>query len=261
MKGASAIMVFYFTGTCNSLYAARQLEKEPVSIPQEMKKEKREYESETIGIVCPVYAGELPRIVKRFLLTSSFRAEYFYMILTYGKIDSVAAEWSANFAAKTGIAVSFVETVQMVDNYLPAFDMEKEKQLDKRVDEQLAEIVQKVKGRYKGIPEPDWEKRALYQMAVQRDIENPDLNSGRQITVTSECIGCGICAKVCPVGNFRIEEGAAKRKKDTCEFCLACAQSCPQKAITLSISDQNPLARYRNEQVSLEDLIWSNHQI
>lgn len=254
-------MVFYFTGTGNSLYAARQLETEPISIAQEMKKEKREYQSETIGIVSPVYAGELPRIVKRFLMSSSFQTDYFYIILTYGKNDSVAAEWSANFAAKMGIRVSFVQTVLMVDNYLPVFDMDEEKKLEKKVEQQLADIVQKVRQRHQEIPVPAEDKRALYQMAVRRDIDNPDLNSGRQITVTGGCIGCGVCTKVCPVGNFFVEDGRAKRKRDTCEFCLACAHSCPRKAITLSISDRNPAARYRNEHISLQDLINANRQI
>lgn len=253
-------MVFYFTGTGNSLYVARQLESEPVSIAQEMKKDTRTYKAETIGIVAPVYAGELPRIVKRFLLNSSFEADYFYMILTYGKNDSVAAESSASFASKIGIKVDFTQTVLMVDNYLPVFDMDEERKLDKKVEEQIADVVEKVRQRHQEISVPSEDKRALYQMAVRRDIDNPDLNSGRQITVTDRCIGCGLCTKVCPVGNFYLEDGIAKRKHDTCEFCLACAQNCPQKAIALSLFDRNPAARYRNEHISLQDLIKANNQ-
>ena len=42
-------MIFYFTGTGNSLYAAKHFDKELYSIPQEMKKESRKY---TAGILC-----------------------------------------------------------------------------------------------------------------------------------------------------------------------------------------------------------------
>ena len=36
-------MVFYFTGTGNSLYIAKQIEKDPVSIPQVMRKDPLEF--------------------------------------------------------------------------------------------------------------------------------------------------------------------------------------------------------------------------
>ena len=79
-----------------------------------------------------------------------------------------------------------------------------------------------------------------------------------QITVLEGCIGCGVCQSVCPVGNFYLEGGKARRKQTTCEFCLACAQNCPQKAIGLSIADKNPKARYRNPHISLQEIIDAN---
>ncbi len=53
-----------------------------------------------------------------------------------------------------------------------------------------------------------------------------------------------------------------------CEFCFACIQNCPQKAIKFAKSDDpllahgevNPDARYRNEHVSLADIRLSNSQ-
>ena len=41
--------------------------------------------------------------------------------------------------------------------------------------------------------------------------------------VTDKCVGCAICTKVCPRSLFYIEDKKAKRKQNTCEFCLACA--------------------------------------
>lgn len=60
-------MVFYFTATGNSLYAARQFSDSPVSIPQIMRGKRRQFADDTIGIVCPVYAGEPPKMVLQFL--------------------------------------------------------------------------------------------------------------------------------------------------------------------------------------------------
>ena len=54
-----------------------------------------------------------------------------------------------------------------------------------------------------------------------------------------------------------------------CEFCFACIQNCPQKAIQFKeqeegvwpdVKEKNPNARYRYENVSLMDLKLANNQ-
>lgn len=83
------MIVFYFTGT--SLYIAKQIEKNPVSIPQVIHEGKTEYSADSIGIVAPVYGHELPQMVKDFLKKMTFHTDYFYIILTYGNRHGGAA--------------------------------------------------------------------------------------------------------------------------------------------------------------------------
>ncbi len=251
-------MVFYFTATGNSLYAARHFSDEPVSIPQIMRGTKRQFSDDTIGIVCPVYAGEPPKMVLQFLKASTFQTEYFYFILTYDFDQSDALEFTAGLAKEAGIHVDYVAAIQMVDNYLPMFDMDAEMDLDKHIEKQLADAVKAVADRVRKIPEASEEGRRLHAQVAAMNRENPAFNNGSQITVSENCIGCGICEKVCPIDNFYIENGRAMRREDTCEFCLACAQNCPQKAIGLSMADKNPDARYRNPNISLQEIIEAN---
>lgn len=96
-------MVFYFTGTGNSLYIAKQIEASPLSIPQEIQKEKPEFSAESIGIVAPVYGHELPAMVKDFLKKAVFHTDYFYLILTYGNRHGGAAELAQKYCEKCGI--------------------------------------------------------------------------------------------------------------------------------------------------------------
>lgn len=254
-------MVFYFTATGNSLYAARQFSDSPVSIPQIMRGKRRQFADDTIGIVCPVYAGEPPKMVLQFLKESSFQTNYFYFILTYGFDQSDAPEFTARLAEEAEIHVDYVAAIQMVDNYLPMFDMEAEMAMDKHVDEQLSEAVKAVAGRVQNIPEASEEGRRLHAEVAAMNRKSPAFNNGSQITVTGNCIGCGVCEKVCPVDNFYIEDGKAMRRQETCEFCLACAQNCPQKAIGLSMADKNPNARYRNPNISLQEIIDANYEL
>ena len=71
-------MIFYYTATGNSLYVAKQLSENPLSIPQLMKQDELVFEDETIGIVCPVYTGEMPKLVEEFLKKATFKTEYFF---------------------------------------------------------------------------------------------------------------------------------------------------------------------------------------
>ena len=109
-------MVFYFTGTGNSLYIAEKIEKKPISIPQIMRGTEREFAADSIGIVCPIYGHEVPSMVREFMREVSFHTDYFYMILTYGNRHGGAAELAKQLCETCGIDVSYINVVLMVDN-------------------------------------------------------------------------------------------------------------------------------------------------
>jgi len=53
---------------------------------------------------------------------------------------------------------------------------------------------------------------------------------GVEVTVNSNCVGCGICEEVCFLRAIRIVEGKAEIT-DMCRGCGRCAETCPHKAI------------------------------
>ncbi len=77
-------MVFYFTATGNSLYAARELDGNPVSIVHALNEGNLEFSDDAIGIVTPDFGSEMPDLVKEFLSRARFTTPYFYIIMTYG---------------------------------------------------------------------------------------------------------------------------------------------------------------------------------
>lgn len=252
-------MIFYYTATGNSLYVAKNVEENPLSIPQELKKDLLHYKDEKIGIIAPIYAGELPKTVRRFIKKATFQTDYFYLLLTYGNNNSVAGVWSENFCKENGINVDYVQTIKMVDNYLPAFDMEEQMAINKKVDEQLKSVLDNLDKRTRFIPQPTPEGKDAYAMVSKRFSKHPELNNGQSIIMKDQCVGCKICEQVCPVGNIKVEDKKAKRINDTCDFCLACVHHCPFQAIGLTL-DKNPDARYRHLKIKLKEIIQSNHQ-
>lgn len=207
-------MVLYFTATGNSLYVAKQFSDAPVSIPQIMRGKQRRFSDDTIGIVCPIFAGQPPKMVVKFLEESEFEAEYLYIILTYGHDESDSPEFTARLAEKYGVFVDYIAAIKMVDNYLPVFDMEEETALEKHVEEQIETAVRAVSDRKHGVPEATKEQRKLHARVARMNRLTPAFNNGSQIKVNEGCIGCGICVKVCPVNNFYVENGQAKRKQN-----------------------------------------------
>lgn len=254
-------MIFYFTGTGNSLYIARQIEETPVSIPQVMRQEPLEFTADSIGVVAPVYGHEMPLMVKEFLKKGVFHTDYFYIILTYGNRHGGAAELAKDFCDRCGITVHYMNVIMMADNWLPGFDMNEQKKMDKKVEENMAVILSDLAARRNMISEVTDADRTAHRQFLDRMNQMPADAWQHLLRVTEGCVGCGTCEKVCPSASIHITDGKAVHVPGNCQTCLACVHACPQKAIQLTIPEVNPDARYRNEHISLQEIIEANSQL
>ena len=253
-------MVFYFTGTGNSLYIAKQLETDPISIPQAIKQGNLGFTAERIGIVAPIYGHEMPQMVKDFLKKAEFHTDYFYILLTYGNRHGGAAELAKQFCDACGVKVNYINVIQMVDNWLPSFDMNEQKVIDKHIPQQLAPILADLNAKKNAVSPVTDTDRAAHQQFLAGISRMPADAWQHLLKISDACIGCGICEKVCPSGSIRVESGKAVHHAGNCQTCLACVHACPQKAIGLVMPEKNPHARYRNEHISLQEIIAANEQ-
>lgn len=248
-------LVFYFTATGNSLYVAKQLSPAPVSIPQVLRSEQRDFTADSIGVVFPDYAAEPPKMVQKFLQECTLNTPYLYFVITYGCDVSDAPEYAAKLCREQyGLQVDYIAPFLTVDNYLPHFDMEVEMGMEKHEDEQLEKIKADIAAQKREIPEAsDW-GRELHRMVKERDAH---LDRNALLTVTDTCTGCGLCTQVCPAQNISVVSGLAQHHNH-CEFCLACIQLCPKNAVALVNPEKNPQARYRHPKIELSEIIAAN---
>lgn len=268
-------VILYFTGTGNCLYIARELggeDAELLSIPQLVRQGKYDIEADEIGLVYPIYGHMPPNMVREFIKKAHLKAEYKFAVLTYGMRKCNAVEIWDEVSSKAGNPFDYIGTIIMVDNWLPNFDMNEQMKMDKHIPENLAKIKDNINSRTHWHEPVTEEERLQHQGFMQRSGLDPEvgfmMRSERAFTVTDACISCGICTYVCPRGNYDLGSDRAVTSGD-CEFCFACIQNCPQKAIQFRKSEdgsfpdgseKNPNARYRNEHISLADLKAANNQ-
>ncbi len=250
--------ICYFTASGNCLYVARRIGGTLLSIPQLMRREKIEIEDNAVGIVCPVYAVELPFMIVDFMKRADIKTDYFFFILTCGYGYEVSLGHAEVAARERGWDLKYGSGVLMVDNYLPFFDMDEERRKlpEKDVEGQLDKICADIKARK--------EQRVMLTAELKAQMEHYHKNLAPKVinknmaldyTVNDDCVHCGTCVKVCPANNITVTEGKVIFG-DHCEVCYACLHNCPKKAIHLPV--EKAAARFRNEHVSLNDIISSN---
>lgn len=275
IEGRKKRVVLYFTGTGNCLYVARQLagkEGEILSIPQLMRKKQFEIEADEIGLVYPIYGHMPPYMVREFIKKAQLKAEYKFAVLTYGMRKCNAVEIWDGISRKAGNVFDYIGTIVMVDNWLPNFDMNEQMKIDKHIPENLAKITSDLSNRRRWHEPVTQEEREQHEGFMSLSSLDPEvgflMKADRSFRVTDDCIHCGICTYVCPRGNYELTGQGVKMQGD-CEFCFACIQNCPQRAIQFKKnedgtwpdgSEKNPNARYRNENVSLMELKLANNQ-
>jgi len=249
--------ICYFTATGNSLYVAKRLGGELLSIPKQMKSGQLGIEDDAVGVVCPVYAGEMPGMVRRFLKLANIKTDYLFFVYTFGMSETVARPNAITVSKSVGLALDYVNAVKMVDNYLPGFESQHqidtagEKDIEGQIDRIRADIAARKKN-VTGVKALQKMEMALIRGTMGRAIF--DNKAAQKYIVTDSCVRCGICAKVCPADNIAVTD--AVHFSDRCEVCYACLHNCPKNAIHLK--NEKSDARFRNEHVTLKEIIAAN---
>ena len=251
--------IFYFTTTGNSLDIAKRLGGELYSIPQVLKEEELKFEDkQAIGIIFPTYGFSVPSIVVEFLKKVKLKSRYIFAVATYGNKDLGVINHFMHIAREKDINVNYARSILMVDNAVTYFDIEKQIELlpKKKTKENIQQIIADIKDRKNNIKTSNVVSAGV-SCAMYRFQDIVKSRNYKQFRVENHCIGCRTCVNVCPVHNIHMEGNRPVYQKD-CMGCLACTHNCPVNAIRVKFEKSK--ARFRNEEVSLKEIIDSNQQ-
>ncbi|MDR3205578.1 MAG: EFR1 family ferrodoxin [Candidatus Methanoplasma sp.] len=249
--------VLYYTGTGNSLYVAKKIGGELLSIPNLLRRGKCGIEDDdAIGLVFPCYGYTFPRTVLDFLAAADLKAKYTFAVSTYGTNDLAALSLMEKEASKCGIKFDYMNSISMVDNFIPRYSLESQMEAlaSKDIEGHLSEIVADIASRKRSVSSASF----IAKRSTAR--EQPSLTFPPDVDRRYEirgCVHCRTCMKVCPRGNIDIF--AEERYHHDCDFCMSCIHNCPSNAIHLP--DEKSIARFRNEHVKLREIVEANNQL
>ncbi len=241
-------MIFYFSGTGNSFYTARQiLAKGERLVNMAEARDKGEYcynvaKGEKVGFIFPVYCWTVNDVVLDFVRHLELEgAGYVYSVITCGGSIGAAGGLLRKELKKRGITLHCVFPIVMPDNCLLFYNNgteEKQRRVFRDCQEKLAEIRTEIRLRRIRKPMlafPARIARPMYHLAA----------GTKKYYATEKCIGCGLCVRHCPDHVIVMQEGLPVWTKERCTKCTACINRCPARAIEYGRGTKDR-ARYNN---------------
>ena len=245
-------MIFYFSATGNSKYAAERIAREchdQVQSITHFHDIVHLKEGEVLGFVVPTYFWQLPVIVEEFLSSLTVEAEgepYVFLTATCGVTPGCCGEEAKRLLAARNITLDASFSIKMPDNCTPFFDLsspQKTAQINRQAEPLINAVIEHIQAREKG---SHTEKKTPY---ILTGITYALYNRARQTKnfyVEDTCIGCGLCASKCPVNAIKIADGHPVWVEKQCTLCLSCLHHCPQFAIQYGNGSTKRHGQYRN---------------
>lgn len=252
--------IFYFSATGNSLQIARNIAEELENcVIQSMATFVPDKPigglGESIGFIFPVYFNGLPRLVKGFLeKLVIFPNTYCFAITNSGGSLSNTLGMIDDILISKGVHLSFADEVKMPGNCIISHTPPSPAEVERLIADASIRAKTIAKAVLNRELQPVKQKAKLWSAVTNycfyyKNVDKLD----DKFTATDKCIGCGLCAKVCPVNNIRIENRRPSWQHN-CDQCLACMHWCPCEAIEYG-SNTIGRTRYRNPNIKVEDII------
>jgi ferredoxin/flavodoxin len=261
MEASMDSVIYYFSGTGNSLKVAKDLSSklgstELIKICSNTADQSCNAGYKKVGIVFPVYYYGLPLMVREFVKNLKLDpSTYVYTVATCGGSVGCAVKQLKDILSNNGVPMSSAFTVVMPDNYQVMYSppsTEKQNKLFKLETEKIAYMAEFIK---KSEATPFEEKNSIFAKVLGGMLSRnfKPQNKDKNFWANSSCNGCGICSKVCPASNISMKEDKPQWLHQ-CEHCLACMQWCPKQALQYKKGTIGR-ERYRHPEIKCNDLI------
>lgn len=239
-------MIFWFSGTGNSQWAAEQLasaladrmESVAEALTANAPVKCTLADDEALGFVFPTYSWGPPPVVMELVekLQIATKPSFCYMVTTCGDDIGLSVEIMQKALQKRGVTLDSAYSVQMPNNYvnLPGFDVDSEEVRNAKLHAAPTRLAEVAKGIAERKPTVDvvtggfaWVKSKIIRPWFLRNAM-----SDKKFTVdATACNHCGACQRNCPLHNITLTRLGVPQWHGRCAMCLSCLHRCPQRAI------------------------------
>ncbi len=274
-------IIYYFSGTGNSLRAARliaaeiggarliSMRNDPGAVSGA--------NAEMIGFVCPVYEWDVPKTVREFVgqLTINPNA-YTFMVATYVAIHGRCFETIDALLREKGAQLQYGRALRCVASQCTAYEPFPPARLmvplAEKASKKIGREVSRKKRRAYPLMSPVskrlYAKMMLPFLKIQHEYD-------KGFYASDACIGCETCRRVCPCKNITFPHRRPVWNH-ACIGCNACVVYCPTRAIQFKTPDayarlDNVITRrlglpenrtrYHNPYITAADLMKGEEEI
>ena len=223
-------MIFYFSGTGNSAWAARQLarltgdEACDITVLNQLPDLTN---ARQIGFAFPVYAWGAPEIMADFAKKLPKVQSFTFGLCTCG---GDAGHTMKRFSRLHPLSSSY--SLVMPNNYIIGSDTDEEGEIHQKITAARAGL-ERISGEIRR-QEPVYRVHEGGLAGLKSGLVNFGFNrfarSAKPFFAGDSCNGCGLCAANCPAHAIALRDGKPTWAAQ-CYQCLRCINQCPQQAI------------------------------
>ncbi|MBN2389793.1 MAG: EFR1 family ferrodoxin [Anaerolineae bacterium] len=275
--------IYYFSGTGNSLHVARELQKrlpesDLVPIARLLHEDTLNTTADTVGFVFPNFCLTLPIPLHNFLeRVDVASARYLFALCTRGGTPSDAFDYINELLKRQGRRLDAQINITMPWNHplgkenLPALATEErvafleagmQRKLDTFSQSILAQKAYLMEDTDVDYVLPQWVKAmsSWISKSLNYELHRYMYQDMVHFYSDEQCVGCGICEKVCPSHKIQIvNQKPVWQEATKCYACMACINYCPQHAIQIRSrfpvqSSTSMTGRFHHPSVTYKDI-------
>lgn len=207
-------MILFFTGTGNSRYIARRIADSLGDELLNMNERIKAWDTSEISadgrlvFVVPTYGWRIPRIVEKWIDETPFSGSFkVWFVMDCGGEIGDADKYIRQLCSRKSFDYMGVKQIVMPENYVAMFGVPNDEQAARIIEKaqpDIADASETIKAEKK-FAQP---RRNAYDKLMS-DIVNPVFYKlfvkADAFTANDKCIGCGKCAKMCPLNNIKLK--------------------------------------------------------